>query len=128
MGKPIEYVWAWIIGGLIAVLAQLAIMFWRAVGISNSWSVTCMLGTMAVFGVIMAVLGFAKKWEEKSIIGAYMPFTGAAIFAVECYYDGLMRGERGAKAHWSGIKTLWLLYGRGILTCMAIAIIVFIRV
>lgn len=124
LGKPIEYVWTFIIGGLISALSQVVIMIYRAIGVSASWSVTLMLATMAVFGVVTTVLGYYKKWEEKTAIGAYMPFSGAAAFAVECMSDGLVRGEKMPKALWSGIKILLGIYGSGIFVCMCIAAIV----
>ncbi|WP_048602652.1 SpoVA/SpoVAEb family sporulation membrane protein [Rubeoparvulum massiliense] len=124
LGKPMEYIWAFIIGGFISILAQASIMFYRAIGVSASWSVTWMLATMAVFGVIMTVLGVYRKWEEKTAIGAYMPFSGAAAFAVECMSDALVRGEKMPQALWSGIKILVFLYGSGIIVCMIIAAIV----
>lgn len=124
MGKPVEYVWAFIIGGLLSALSQVVIMFYRAIGVSASWSVTLMLATMAVFGVIMTVLGYYKKWEEKTAIGAYMPFSGAAAFSIECTNDAFERGEKGLQALWSGIKTLIWIYGSGIIVCMIIAAII----
>lgn len=119
-----EYIWTFIIGGLLSALSQVVIMFYRAIGVSASWSVTLMLATMAVFGVIMTVLGYYKKWEEKTAIGAYMPFSGAAAFSVECTHDAFERGEKMPQALWSGIKTLLWIYGSGIIVCMIIAAIV----
>lgn len=95
---------AFFVGGLFGLVSQAFYEFWAFVlGPGSSWSMTLALLTLGVCGMILYIFGIYQKWEEKTAMGAVMPFSGLVSACASSYVKGYKEGGAG-KAVWEGFK------------------------
>lgn len=75
-GKPVDYLWSFLIGGALCVAAQLVFELLLSAGVEFGLSITLMLAIMAALSGAATILGQYQKLEGLGGFGAMLPFTG----------------------------------------------------
>ena len=109
-GKPVDYLWSFLIGGALCVAAQLVFELLLSAGVEFGLSITLMLAIMAALSGAATILGQYQKLEGLGGFGAMLPFTGfsAAIIEFTAAGDTLPRASR------KGLSAAFLIFGVGL--------------
>lgn len=96
--RPIgrNFLAAYFVGGLIAVIGQLLIMFYVRVGLTQEIAGTAMIATLILLAAILTGIGVWDRVADFAGAGAMVPVTGFAnsivASALEFRREGLVLG------------------------------------
>ena len=91
-GKPVDYLWSFLIGGALCVAAQLVFELLLSAGVEFGLSITLMLAIMAALSGAATILGQYQKLEGLGGFGAMLPFTGFSAAIIEFTAAALKEG------------------------------------
>lgn len=92
-GKPVDYLWSFLIGGALCVAAQLVFELLLSAGVEFGLSITLMLAIMAALSGAATILGQYQKLEGLGGFGAMLPFTGFSAAIIEFTAAALKEGD-----------------------------------
>lgn len=124
-GKSIDYLWSFIVGGILSVLAQVVFMFLLATGISFAYSITFMLAIMATVGFILTITERYQKLEGLSGFGAMLPLSGFSAAMAEFSAAALKDGKSFKEVVAEGLNCAFVIFGIGMPFALVAALIVF---
>ncbi len=127
-GKPIDYLWSFIIGGILCVLAQGVMLILLSLGVSFGYAITFMLAIMATFGFVLTILEQYQKLEALSGFGAMLPFCGFSAAMIEFSSLALNEGKTFKEAAISGLSAAFTIFGIGMPFALVVALIKFFLV
>ena len=116
-GKPIDYVWAFLIGGVLSAAAQGVFQLLLPVAGDFSWTITWMLAVMAALSGVLTVFGQYQKLENRAGFGAMLPFTAAALDEGAAFWPAARKGLHAA----------FIIFGVGLPLALAAAFVVSLR-
>ncbi len=122
-GKPKDYLWAFIIGGLFGVLAEGLLALGAWLGIPYGLSITLTMAVIGLFGFFTTIPGLYEKWEAMGGMGGFLPFSGLVSVVVEQTGARLAAGDDLKRAALAGLKGPFLIFGVGVPFCMLLALI-----
>jgi hypothetical protein len=122
-GKPKDYLWAFIIGGLLSVLCEGVLLALRMIGVPYGLSLTLAMAIMAAFGFVATIAGVYEKWEALGGMGLWLPFTCLPAVIIEITGAQLAEGKSFREAAFTGLRGCFWIFGLGVPFCMIAAVI-----
>ena len=126
-GKPIDYVWAFLIGGVLSAVAQGVFQLLLPVVGDFSWTITWMLAVMAALSGVLTAFGQYQKLENRAGFGAMLPFTGFSAAIIEFTAAALDEGAAFWPAARKGLHAAFIIFGVGLPLALAAAFVVSLR-
>ncbi len=122
-GRKIDYLWAFVIGGLIGVVAQAIFMLLLAFDIAYAYAVTLMLAAVATIGVILTVCEQYQRLEALSGFGAMTPLSGFSAAIASFTAAALDGGAKPRQAAWDGLRAGVTIFGIGLPVALLVALL-----
>lgn len=122
-GKPIDYLWAFIIGGLISIAAQLVLELFLAAGCSFAYAITFMLAVISALGGVFTASGHYQKLVVKSGFGAILPFSGFSAAISEFSAAALDEGKSFWTSAYTGLRGPLIVFAIGFPFAFIVALI-----
>lgn len=119
---PIDYLWSFVIGGLLCAAAQ-GIFELLLAGVDYSLSITLMLAIAAFLSGIFTVLEQYQKLEGLGGFGAMLPFTGFSAAIVEFSAAALDEGKSAWRACYLGLRSGFIIFGVGLPFALLVALL-----
>ena len=122
-GKPVDYLWAFLIGGALCTAAQLVFELLLGAGVEFGLAITLMLAVACALSGVFAVLGQYQKLESLGGFGAMLPFSGFSSAIVQFTAAALDRGESLPAAARKGLAdaAAFMIFGIGLPMALAVA-------
>lgn len=126
-GKPKDFFWAFIVGGVFSILCEGLWWLVLAMGVpAMTWAITVMLMILCAIGMIMTITGVMGRLVGLSGFGALLPlFTFPAVIIEEAG-KALARGESLGIASKKALKGPNFLFSTGITFSVITAVAVFL--
>lgn len=112
--KPADYVWSFILGGLLCAAAQFILQLLLKAGIEFSLAITLMLAAMALLSGISTLFGQYQKAELLAGFGVMLPFTGFSAAIIEFTAAALDEKKSFGYASFQGLKSGLIIFGIGL--------------
>ena len=125
-GKPIDYVWAFVIGGILSVVAQMVFQLLLPIVQDFSWTITYMLAVMATLSGLLTVAGQYQKLANKAGFGAMLPFTGFSAAIIEFTAAALDEEAGLYAAAKRGLRAAFIVFGVGLPLALVAALLVWL--
>lgn len=122
-GKPIDYLWAFVIGGALCAGAQLVFQLLLGAGVEFGLAITLMLAIACALSGVFTVLGQYQKLEGLGGFGAMLPFTGFSAAIIEFTAAALDQGDRLGTAARKGLSAAFLIFGAGFPVALGVAVL-----
>lgn len=122
-GKPIDYLWAFVIGGALCAGAQLVFQLLLGAGVEFGLAITLMLAIACALSGVFTVLGQYQKLEGLGGFGAMLPFTGFSAAIIEFTAAALDQGDRPGAAARKGLSAAFLIFGVGFPVALGVAVL-----
>jgi len=122
-GKPIDYLWSFVIGGALCAAAQLVFELLLGAGVDFGLSITLMLAIMAAVSGVFTVLGLYQKLEGLGGFGAMLPFTGFSAAIIEFTAAALDEGDSLLAAAKKGLHAAFIIFGVGFPVALGAALL-----
>lgn len=113
-GKPVDYLWSFLIGGALCVAAQMVFELLLSAGVEFGLSITLMLAIMAALSGAATILGQYQKLEDLGGFGAMLPFTGFSAAIIEFTAAALKEGDTLLRASRKALSAAFLIFGVGL--------------
>ena len=126
-GKPVDYLWSFLIGGALCVAAQMVFELLLSAGVEFGLSITLMLAIMAALSGAATILGQYQKLEDLSGFGAMLPFTGFSAAIIEFTAAALKEGDTRPRASRKGLSAAFLIFGVGLPVAFGAALLMSFR-
>lgn len=126
-GKPVDYLWSFLIGGALCVAAQLVFELLLSAGVEFGLSITLMLAIMAALSGAATILGQYQKLEGLGGFGAMLPFTGFSAAIIEFTAAALKEGDTLPWASRKGLSAAFLIFGVGLPVAFGAALLMSFR-
>ena len=126
-GKPVDYLWSFLIGGALCVAAQMAFELLLSAGVEFGLSITLMLAIMAALSGAATILGQYQKLEGLGGFGAMLPFTGFSAAIIEFTAAALKEGDTLLRASRKGLSAAFLIFGVGLPVAFGAALLMSFR-
>lgn len=126
-GKPVDYLWSFLIGGALCVAAQLVFELLLSAGVEFGLSITLMLAIMAALSGAATILGQYQKLEGLGGFGAMLPFTGFSAAIIEFTAAALKEGDTFPRASRKGLSAAFLIFGVGLPVAFGVALLMSFR-
>ena len=126
-GKPVDYLWSFLIGGALCVAAQLVFELLLSAGVEFGLSITLMLAIMAALSGAATILGQYQKLEGLGGFGAMLPFTGFSAAIIEFTAAALKEGDTLPLASRKGLSAAFLIFGVGLPAAFGVALLMSFR-
>ena len=126
-GKPVDYLWSFLIGGALCVAAQLVFELLLSAGVEFGLSITLMLAIMAALSGAATILGQYQKLEDLGGFGAMLPFTGFSAAIIEFTAAALKEGDTLSRASRKGLSAAFLIFGVGLPVAFGAALLMSFR-
>ena len=126
-GKPVDYLWSFLIGGALCVAAQLVFELLLSAGVEFGLSITLMLAIMAALSGAATILGQYQKLEGLGGFGAMLPFTGFSAAIIEFTAAALKEGDTLLRASRKGLSAAFLIFGVGLPVAFGAALLMSFR-
>lgn len=120
---PIDYLWSFVIGGLLWAAAQGIFELLLLAGVDYSLSITLMLAIAAFLSGIFTVLEQYQKLEGLGGFGAMLPFTGFSAAIVEFSAAALDEGKSAWRACYLGLRSGFIIFGVGLPFALLVALL-----
>ena len=126
-GKPVDYLWSFLIGGALCVAAQLVFELLLSAGVEFGLSITLMLAIMAALSGAATILGQYQKLEDLGGFGAMLPFTGFSAAIIEFTAAALTEGDTLLRASRKALSAAFLIFGVGLPVAFGAALLMSFR-
>lgn len=126
-GKPVDYLWSFLIGGALCVAAQLVFELLLSAGVEFGLSITLMLAIMAALSGAATILGQYQKLEGLGGFGAMLPFTGFSAAIIEFAAAALKEGDTLLRASRKALSAAFLIFGVGLPVAFGAALLMSFR-
>ena len=126
-GKPVDYLWSFLIGGALCVAAQMVFELLLSAGVEFGLSITLMLAIMAALSGAATILGQYQKLEDLGGFGAMLPFTGFPAAIIEFTAAALKEGDTLPRASRKGLSAAFLIFGVGLPVAFGAALLMSFR-
>ena len=126
-GKPVDYLWSFLIGGALCVAAQMVFELLLSAGVEFGLSITLMLAIMAALSGAATILGQYQKLEGLGGFGAMLPFTGFSAAIIEFTAAALKEGDTLLRASRKGLSAAFLIFGVGLPVAFGAALLMSFR-
>lgn len=120
---PTDYLWSFVIGGLLCAAAQGIFELLLLAGVDYSLSITLMLAIAAFLSGIFTVLEQYQKLEGLGGFGAMLPFTGFSAAIVEFSAAALDEGKSAWRACYLGLRSGFIIFGVGLPFALLVALL-----
>ena len=120
-GKPVDYLWAFLIGGALCTGAQLVFELLVSAGVEFGLAITLMLAIACAVSGVFTVLGLYQKLEGLGGFGAMLPFTGFSAAIIEFTAAALDQGDSLRAAAKKGLAAAFLIFGVGFPVALGVA-------
>lgn len=126
-GKPVDYLWSFLIGGALCVAAQMVFELLLSAGVEFGLSITLMLAIMAALSGAATILGQYQKLEGLGGFGAMLPFTGFSAAIIEFTSAALKEGDTLLRASRKALSAAFLIFGVGLPVAFGAALLMSFR-
>lgn len=126
-GKPVDYLWSFLIGGALCVAAQMVFELLLSAGVEFGLSITLMLAIMAALSGAATILGQYQKLEGLGGFGAMLPFTGFSAAIIEFAASALKEGDTLLRASRKALSAAFLIFGVGLPVAFGAALLMSFR-
>ena len=126
-GKPVDYLWSFLIGGALCVAAQMVFELLLSAGVEFGLSITLMLAIMAALSGAATILGQYQKLEGLGGFGAMLPFTGFSAAIIEFTAAALKEGDTLLQASRKALSAAFLIFGVGLPVAFGAALLMSFR-
>ena len=126
-GKPVDYLWSFLIGGALCVAAQMVFELLLSAGVEFGLSITLMLAIMAALSGASTILGQYQKLEGLGGFGAMLPFTGFSAAIIEFTAAALKEGDTLLRASRKALSAAFLIFGVGLPVAFGAALLMSFR-
>ena len=126
-GKPVDYLWSFLIGGALRVAAQMVFELLLSAGVEFGLSITLMLAIMAALSGATTILGQYQKLEDLGGFGAMLPFTGFSAAIIEFTAAALKEGDTLLRTSRKALSAAFLIFGVGLPVAFGAALLMSFR-
>ena len=120
---PIDYLWSFVIGGLLCAAPQGRYGVVVLAGVAYRVAIPIIVPIAALVSGIFTMLEQYQKLEGLGGFGAMLPFTGFSAAIVEFSAAALDEGKSAWRACYLGLRSGFIIFGVGLPFALLVALL-----